>query len=234
MRAFVKTLTHEMITSKTEQQVRMFVCRAVKDTMKHGRIDETRKHQKDTSKKRYVRFRERRRRPGNQGRPFKASLLRETLFNWFQNIKRSIAGRLLPSVVRNKAQALLSDYIEEHAKLGLQCDAPKIDADWVTRWRHEYNICFRIPNRKWKVPRAVLLERLGITWENTYRVRQLALRVLGYDLPADNMDQSLSHANEAGSSQMNTLSIRGSGVVALKGKPLGHTRAHHKCYMVHL
>ena len=78
------------------------------------------------------------------------------------------------------------------------------------------SVSFRKPNRKWKVARHVLAERLRITWENTCRVRALAQEVLGYDLDFDNLDQSPFHMNEAGSQAQKSLSIRGGGVVPLK------------------
>ena len=115
-----------------------------------------------------------------------------------------------------KRQAFLQDYITSCVRLGHQCDAPVISDSWTYRWRLEYGVCFRRPNRKWKVPWSVLKERLVIAWLNTFRVRQLALRVLGYDLDADNIDQSPFHVNEAGSQNSAGLSIRGCGVVPLK------------------
>ena len=63
---------------------------------------------------------------------------------------------------------------------------------------------------------AILAERLRITWENVYKVRALAIKVLGYDLDQDNLDQSPFHMNEAGSKAEKSMSIRGCGVVPLK------------------
>ena len=42
------------------------------------------------------------------------------------------------------------------------------------------------------------------------------MKVLGYDLDLDNLDQSPFHMNEAGSKEEKSMSIRGSGVVPLK------------------
>ena len=39
----------------------------------------------------------------------------------------------------------------------------------------------RKPNRKYKVPKAVMAERLEIGWLNVARVRALCLAVHGYD-----------------------------------------------------
>jgi hypothetical protein len=89
--------------------------------------------------------------------------------------------------------------VTANLKAGKRADAPVIDYGWLRGWRHEYNVSFRKPNKKWKVPRAVLLERLKTTWLNVIRVRHLAVRTTGSDPVMFNFDQSPFHMNEAGS-----------------------------------
>ena len=163
-----------------------------------------------------VRYYSRKRRLLQQGRPQKASLVREELWRWFSNVKRSIKSRIQPKSVLLRARALLEVYVTANLKAGKRADAPVIDYGWLRGWRHEYNVSFRKPNKKWKVPRAVLLERLKTTWLNVIRVRHLAVRTTGSDPVMFNFDQSPFHMNEAGSRDKRTLSIRGAPDVVLK------------------
>ena len=142
--------------------------------------------------------------------------MREELFDWFCVLKRSVQGRIPVAFVLQKATMLVEDYVLECARRGIEAHAPVLSPDWLRDWRLSYGVSFRKPNRKWKVARHVLAERLRITWENTCRVRALAQEVLGYDLDFDNLDQSPFHMNEAGSQAQKSLSIRGGGVVPLK------------------
>ena len=79
---------------------------------------------------------------------------------------------------------------------------PQIHAHWLRRWRLEYRVSFRRPNRKFKVPRHTLEDRLRVFWSNVAKVRQLAQLVLGYDLDIVNMDQSPFHINESGAAPL--------------------------------
>jgi hypothetical protein len=66
------------------------------------------------------------------------------------------------------------------------------------------------------VPKAVLLERLKITWLNVTRVRHLAMRTTGNDPVMFNFDQSPFHMNEVGRREQRTLAMRGASDTALK------------------
>jgi hypothetical protein len=90
-----------------------------------------------------------------------------------------------------------------------------VDYTWLSRWKFQFRISLRQPNRKWSVPRAIMKERLEITWCNIFRVRQLMARSLGYDPIIENFDQSPFHMNEVGSKATGSLSITGGGSVAL-------------------
>jgi len=67
----------------------------------------------------------------------------------------------------------------------------------------------RKPNRKYKVPKAVMAERLEIGWLNVARIRALCLAEFGYDPEIENWDQSPFHHNESGSQNMPTLAVAG-------------------------
>ena len=65
------------------------------------------------------------------------------------------------------------------------------------------------PNRRYKVRKAVLAERLEIGWLNVYRVRAAVAAFTGYDPHLENWDQSPFHHNETGSDNKPTLAIAG-------------------------
>ena len=88
----------------------------------------------------------------------------------------------------------------------------------------QFRISLRRPNKRYKVPLAVLKERLQIFWLNLVRVRMFILLVFGYDPHMTNVDQSPYHKNEAGSQDAMTLSVKGADSVPLKENHAG-TRA---------
>ena len=153
---------------------------------------------------------------GRQGRPKKAAIVGELLWEWFAAIRLSIVGRLPTTVVVSKAQQLCEDYIVESLRQGVDPRAPVVDGQWVRRWRVERGVSFRKPNRKWKVPKEVLLERCQIFWSNVFRVRAFIVAKFGYEPALWNFDQSPYHMNEAGSKETGTLALRGQPVVVLK------------------
>ena len=162
-----------------------------------------------------VRFGHRRRQIGTQGRPTKASLVREKLFEWFCSIRHSVKTRLPARAVLGQARILTEKYVHQCAVAGKIGDVPSLTRHWLRDWCLSYNVCLRQPNRRCEIPKLVLQERLRTMWCNIARVRQMARRLLGYDLAVDNVDQSPFHMNEAGSKKAGTLSIRGCGTVPL-------------------
>ena len=68
-----------------------------------------------------------------------------------------------------------------------------------------------------QVPRHVLKKRLGLFWTTMFRIRQLAVLVLGYEPTLLNFDQSPYHHNESGSQNKPTLGIRGSTSPVVEG-----------------
>ena len=76
-------------------------------------------------------------------------------------------------------------------------------------------ISSRRPNRKFKVPRWILAERLEVFWIDVAKLRKLILLHFGYDPKCRNIDQSPFHKNEAGSQEHNTLTLQGAPTVPL-------------------
>ena len=163
-----------------------------------------------------VKWRLRKRRQHLQGRPLKAVTVRELLFAWLCDVKRSVAGRIPPKFVLEKAKMLMEDWVLAHVQAGSRAEASAIDHKWISRWKLSYGVSFRKPNRKWSVPRPVLMDRLCIMWGNVFRVRRLMSHALGYEPIVEGFDQSPFHMNELGSKQAGSLCIRGCGALALK------------------
>ena len=74
-----------------------------------------------------------------------------------------------------------------------------VDLVWLNRFLAEYRLTMRRTNRKFKVPRTKLAERLKIFWIVAAKLRKLISLTFGYDPQFRNLDQSPFHGNEAGS-----------------------------------
>ena len=93
---------------------------------------------------------------------------------------------------------------------------PQITSAWLLRWRHDYQVSLRLPNRRWKVPLHVLQERVECTWMILIRVRRLCQLVFGYDAEIEGFDQKPLHFSESGSRMKKTLAWAGQSDVPLK------------------
>ena len=156
------------------------------------------------SKRQYVRDAKRRKVLGQYGSHLvKAHIVRQQLFEWFSIMRHSIDLKVMtrfpPAVVALKAKQLVQDYVAACLQAGQVPDPPQVTSKWIKSWQMEYRLSVRRPNRKFKVPKKVLEQRLCVFWLNLLRVRQFAILHFGYDLEITNMDQSPFHMNEAGS-----------------------------------
>ena len=132
----------------------------------------------------------------------KAPGVRQELFAWFSVLRHSIDYKVFvrfpPKLLDLKAKELVNLYCAECLKNGVRPNPPQVTSGWLKGWQCEYRVSLRKPNRKFKVPRRVLFQRVGIFFLNVIKVRKLALLALGYDLEFENADQSPFHKNEAG------------------------------------
>ena len=69
---------------------------------------------------------------------------------------------------------------------GQRATAVQLTARWFSNWEADYGLNMRKANRKYKVPKAVMAERLQIGWLNVARVRALCLACHGYDPEVEN------------------------------------------------
>ena len=159
-----------------------------------------------------------RRRRGLQGPPFKCAQMRERLWQWFVMIRGSISASISPKFVLQKARAIASEMIQEMRRTSEWMPVPIIDRHWLLRGKADFGVVFRKPNRRIKLSKEVMTSRLKAMWLNVIRVRQLAIRTLGFDL-RNNMwgfDQKGIYMNENGNRNTRTLEIQGAPAVWLK------------------
>lgn len=176
----------------------------------------------------------RRRESINQGRARSAAWLRQALYEWFASIRYSVdwravsegivpqlrhkcIGRFTRAMVKAKAQQLLKVYLRECLLRGAKAEGVQLRSRWFREWEAEYGLNMKKPNRKYKVPRAVMATRLEIGWLNVARVRALCLHCHGYEPDLENWDQTPFHNNEGGSQGIATLAVAGGTVPLIEG-----------------
>ncbi|MCP4245229.1 MAG: hypothetical protein GY772_32230, partial [bacterium] len=150
------------------------------------------------------------------GRPPLAPAMRQDLFRWFCQLRGSVKGRIPLKLLRAQAERCRENYLAACLRSRVSRRAPLITAAWLRSFREECRISLRLPNKRWKVSRRVLEERLRIMWANSMRVRLFIALHHGYAPRALNFDQKPFHMNEAGSKLKHTLDWRGSDRVELK------------------
>ena len=87
----------------------------------------------------------------------------------------------------------------------------------MKRWCRECGLSLKAPNRKYKVAKWILEERLQNGWLNCARVRKLCQLAFGYDPEQENWDRSPFQHNEIGSQNAKTLAVKGCLVPLVEG-----------------
>ena len=112
-------------------------------------------------------------------------MLREELWDWFVDIRRSLATTISPRFVLFKAKSIADHIMKASRATGCFVEMPIIDKHWLLRWKRDKGVVFRRPNARSKCSKAVMTERLNAMWLNSIRIRRLAQRLLGKDLAND-------------------------------------------------
>jgi len=193
------------------KKVKVWLARCIK-------LAQTFKHSTPPSGKRkgFVPFSQRIRRSAMQGRPIKSPMLSEFMWDWFVDIRTSVAARIHPRLVLAKARSVASAMLAEMRKTNQFVELPVIDKHWLARWKRRYGVCLRKPNRRYKCSKAKLMMRLKAMWLVNFRVRALSLECLKRDLTIVGFDQKPLHFNEQGSKGASTLHFEGCPEVVLK------------------
>ena len=158
------------------------------------------------------------RRRFNQGRAYKCPLIRELLWDWFVDIRRSVATTITPKFVLLKARSIADLILKHQRKTGAFEAMPVLDKHWLLRWKRDKGVVFRRPNMRFKCAKPVLLLRLRAMWRNAIAVRRLAELALGTDLSDRiwGIDEKPVHFNESGSKGTRSLELVGCPAVKLK------------------
>ena len=123
--------------------------------------------------------------------------------------------RFPKKVLYVKALQFQQDYYASCLKHKVTPEHVVINSQWLNNLLDQYRITERRPNRKFKVPRNVLMERLKIFWLVFAKMRVIIKHHHGYEPNVRNADQSPFHENEAGSAECNTLALKGAPTVPL-------------------
>ena len=155
---------------------------------------------------------------GRQGSPYKCPELRFLLWDWFVDIRRSLATIVTPKLVLAKAKELSAGLLKVMRSTGHYTPLPQLDKHWLLRWKREFGVVLRRPNLRFKCSKEALCARLRAMWLNVIRVRHLAVLLLDKDLDDQiyGIDEKPVHFNEAGSKGVGTLEIQGAPAVRLK------------------
>ena len=138
---------------------------------------------------------------------------------WYNVIRHSVDVKIMvrfpKMVLLVKAQMLYQEYLASCLLHQLKAETVTVNRRWLNEWLDENRIASLRPNRKFKVPRAVLALRLMLWWIAVAKIRKLVQLHFGYEPEAKNVDQSPFHMNEAGSQECNTLALKGAPTVPL-------------------
>ena len=133
-----------------------------------------------------------RRRQGGAGRPKSAQVIREMLMEWYNMIRHSVDCRIMvrfpKKVLLVKAQMLQEEYCARCLLAHIEPESVIICGKWLNGLLDEMRISERVPNRKYKVPRSVLMERLKIWWIIVAKIRKLCLLHWNHDPDCKNID----------------------------------------------
>ena len=150
------------------------------------------------------------------GRPTKAPMVRDALWEWFVSVRGAVAARIPAKVVLLKAKQVANEIVKHMQTSGYFIDLPILDKNWLYRWKKDFRVSLRKPNTKYKCSRCVLRARLRAMWLTNVRIRALAWFALGIDMTIYGWDQKGIFMNEAGSKNMPVLAFEGCPDVPLK------------------
>ena len=154
-------------------------------TLKHGKYVRGRASRKlaDNPK---ISYGKRQRAFGTQGRPHSAACVRTMLYEWYISMRFSIdwkrynaicrsrglikcIGRFPRSLLKAKLQEILAEYCHSQLVNGFSPTPFQITPKWFAGWENEFGLALKHPNRKFKVPLAVMEERCEIGWTSVFK-----------------------------------------------------------------
>ena len=107
-----------------------------------------------------------RRRGHGGGRHAHQCIVREMLMEWYSVIRHSVDVKIMVRIPKKvllvKAQMLQEEYYASCLRNRVQPEVVNVTPKWLNQLLLQHRIVWRKPNRKFKVPRWVLAERLEI------------------------------------------------------------------------
>ena len=101
---------------------------------------------------------------GGGGRHVKCMAFRETFTRWFGGLRFSINVHIMCRVPMSfllaMARHMYQQYLAICLELGEDPETVDVGPRWLKRWLIEVRLASRLPNRKYKVKRWILAERL--------------------------------------------------------------------------
>ena len=160
-----------------------------------------------------------RRRGIGAGRHTNQCVVRQMLMEWWGIIRHSVDVKIMVRIPKKvllvKAQMLQEEYFASCLRNRVEPERVSINPRWLNTVLLQNRIVHRRPNRKFKVPRWVLAERLEIFWIDIHCLRKLIWLHFQYLPVIRNIDQSPFHKNEAGSAEWGTLTLQNAPTVPL-------------------
>ena len=118
-----------------------------------------------------------RRRLAGAGRSRRVMVVREMLLHWYNKVRHSVDVKIMCRFPKRaflvKAIEFYQEYIVACLQAGEQPEAIVVNKRWVNDFLFEHRLSQRNPNRKWKVSRTTLKERLRIFWIMICKQRKL-------------------------------------------------------------
>ena len=171
---------------------------------------------------RVVPARNRLRRAG-AGRPVLSPEVGDELWSWFVDRLHNVPARVNSNLLLTQARICLSD-VQECWRRRAECGEvdpdkpprlPKLDQNWITRWRRAHGVTWRTVNLRYKISAVKRNLRVRAFWANVLRLRffhaglfgKNKLRFVGFDQKPLCFNSFLA---------AKTLALRGCRKVALK------------------
>ena len=118
-----------------------------------------------------------------QGPPVKAPLIREALWDFFVDLRRSVASIVSPKFLLMKAREIAEVVLKAQRETGNYVPMPIINRGWLHRWKRDKGVVYRRPNARYKCSKATMSARLRAMWVNNFKIRRLGEHLPGTTLP---------------------------------------------------
>ena len=146
------------------------------------------------------------RQPGGR-RKVIAPTVRETLYDWFIDIRTALKARLPRSLFTALAKFFYDQWCDQLPDDERQQPELVYLNKWINEWMREYNVSLKKPNKCYQIKQVDRKERIFEYIKNVWTVQKFFIDNFSVDPPIINGDQVPLHRNDSAS--QNTLDIKG-------------------------